>query len=455
MAKTYDIQVTFYASNLGTPLTVTGKQDSSYNFIKSLSYEQSRQNGIGSLTVDLTPTGLDSDWLDILETNDLVEVQVDGYLEFQGLVNKVSHTSSVKGGNTFTVTCHDMGVVFDNYAKLVFSKTFQHFIYNKDATTTKFIDQISTEFRDASGFRISDLDSAGNSKMLSILWKIFFKLFKNLISTTPQNATDYTFSDNKTIFDKFGENGEKYFSISDELLYDVPLYVNPFANGDATFHSLVKEFCQEPYNEIITSNFNKKFPIQSGEKIVYLEGYKSIIRPSVFHPDYFKTPASTNVPLELIEEVLINKHNAEVFTIFASNAEMAHLGTGHTWSTGKYVIASELATQYGIKVLEIPIKSGYNPEVDQIDEQEFDESFKGGGELLYDMFKNNNKLYSGTLKTPFLSIKPGMLIEFEHNFGAKIKNIKCLIDKVSVVWNVIGGTAPTCTFQFIRGEVQS
>jgi hypothetical protein len=107
--------------------------------------------------------------------------------------------------------------------------------------------------------------------MLSILWNVFFKMFTQLVSPTPEAVDDYTFSDGKTIFDKFGENGEKYFSVSNELKYDVPLWVNPFANGDVTFHALVKEFCQEPYNEIITGGTHLAPSIKVAESAKVIE----------------------------------------------------------------------------------------------------------------------------------------------------------------------------------------
>ena len=442
MEGNYDINFIVYPEVLdGKPIIISSSNNTSskgyQHAMKSFNFTLNRQNPVDPLVIELVPTGNEQSWMDILSSNDYFKLEIAGEVEFEGLIDSINHTSGVGQGVRYSVKCSDLGVVFSNYVKLIFSKYFAHVTYNKDASTSEFIDDITKKFKNIARVSITD------PRFLKSYWEVFFDMFEKLISTTKEPAGPYTFSDKETIYDKFGTDGADFFEIAETMNFEVPLFVNPFQHGDTDFFTLLKGLVQEPYQEIYMSRFNKRFPITIGNVTQYLDGFKCIIRPSLFHPDEFsKFPANVVLDDIMLINVTVQKHNNEMFSIFNSNADMTHLGTASSYGSGKPKTSGRNLKKYGAKVLEVPIKSGVDS-ANSVD----------GGQLLQEMFEFNDKKFSGVIKTPYLSIKPGMTIQFGHNFGNGKKHIKALVDGIQAVYNVGEAQPPEITLQFIRGEV--
>lgn len=446
----YVINVRIYPTvdqgSKSTPIELTSstlKVGSSLNMIKTISIKLGRQTVVDTAVITLAPLNTKKSWLEHINCGDYIEIEINGAILFFGLVSFVGHSTSAQGQNDFSINADDLGKVFTKYAKLPFSLPLSGWIYNKEVAVTEFIDKVTKRFSDANGATII------NDKFKTAVWESFFNLYEQL------TKLPYTFSDNKTIYDKFKDDGSDFYQISPESLYPIPLYVKPFESGDTTFFEMWKGFVQEPFNEIFLSTFNTEFQVPFGTKLEKMKGFKMVVRPSVFHPDFFTEKLAIEIPREYIANDFLSKSDKEVYTLFASSADMTTLGVNSAFTLGNHYRDDDLIRKYGVESMLIPIKSGYTgqSEGEKDKTKDLTSLLEDGGQKLQSMYGDLRNKYSGSVTMPYIPLNVGSLIKWKRFFGQAEENVMALVDMIEHTFDADVKKQPIkTTAQVIRGE---
>lgn len=422
------------------------------NLVKSLTYNYARQSPVAELSMEMAPLTGQLDWFQMIQSNDYIRVEVDGNLEWDGLISFVGSRNEIGSGRRFTVKAKGIGVVFAQYANIIFNRAIYGVAYSGQSSQAELISKISSLVDATTG------QPPLNENFTSKLWEVFFSVFKELSGGVP-----YTFSDGEDIERKFGVNGANFFRIASNILYSTPLYMSLFniGEGSPSLFQLLKECVQEPFNEVFMTYVDRRIKIPYnngflGGNTVDM-GYKFIVRRSLFIPVQFDGYRPFRIPSVLIKSSTLQKSNEEVYTGFLSSPTMANNGVSSALLSEEMVFDKKRIPRYGFKSMEIPIRSGVNtatllndgnatrPFADRND------TGKTGGETLMGMFGNADELLSGVLVMPYVPLRPGMLIGWNEDFGWIARGVKAMVDMVSNTYNA-DGNAVTTTVQFIRGK---
>ena len=319
-------------------------------YIKSINIIKSIGNFIGTCTITAKPSLIsviagnrlqsqiiEENFFDNVNLHYLVEVYINNNLRFQGILDKPTFTGRSSTGKSsnfdrdLILRCSDFGYLFQEINKL------------PHQFDPGFIRADISAFREMASIISSDR----NIPMLSgQLFRAFFRFFEN-----SNNGIGYTFPDNTTILNRFGNNGINLLLVApgNSFYVNFPIHIN-FFTGNLSYYEVLRQIADPTFSEVFGETYSNGdiVTIGSGRETIQGDGYRIVIRPRPF------SDLRENTIIDIGEnyyDYSAMKDTKNIYNVFAPIVSSWRLDANFSWATNQFVKNGNSIAQYGYKIL--------------------------------------------------------------------------------------------------------